>query len=86
MGMKKSNAMLGIMGMALAMSGESMHYDEIKKPESMLTDEEKARRKFLAKDSQMIKKGCKRFYYGEKFLYALNQKNADRKAKKKGWI
>ena len=32
------------------------------------------------------KKGLTLFYYGENSLWALNQKNADRKARKKGWI
>lgn len=34
----------------------------------------------------IIHKGHKAFNYGEKTLYALNQKNADKKAKKLGYI
>lgn len=33
-----------------------------------------------------IPKGLKEFFYGENSLYALNQKNADRKARKKGYL
>ena len=31
---------------------------------------------------KIIPKGLKEFYYGDKIIYALNQKNADRKFKK----
>lgn len=32
------------------------------------------------------KQGLKEFYYGDKIIYAMNKKNADRKAKNKGYI
>lgn len=32
------------------------------------------------------KKGLTEYFYGENSLWALNDKNAERKAKKKGWI
>ena len=35
---------------------------------------------------KIIPKGLKEFFYGENSLYALNQKNADRKARKKGYL
>ena len=31
-------------------------------------------------------KGLKQFFYGSDYVWALNQKTADKKAKKKGWI
>jgi hypothetical protein len=34
----------------------------------------------------IIRSGLKRFDYGENHVYALNQKNADRKARKLGYI
>lgn len=37
-------------------------------------------------ENRMLQKGLNKFYYGDNFLFALNQKNADRKARKKGWI
>lgn len=35
---------------------------------------------------KIIPKGLTEFFYGENSLYALNQKNADRKARKKGYL
>jgi len=35
---------------------------------------------------RMLQKGLSKFYYGENYLYALNQKSANKKAKKRGWI
>jgi hypothetical protein len=35
---------------------------------------------------KIIPKGLKEFFYGEKVIYALNQKNADRKALNKGYL
>lgn len=32
------------------------------------------------------KRGLKRFYYGENFVWALNEKNANKKAKRKGFL
>ena len=34
------------------------------------------------KQKQIIQKGCKRFYFGEVEIIALNQKNADKKYKR----
>jgi hypothetical protein len=30
--------------------------------------------------------GLTKFWYGDNYLYALNKKSADKKAKKKGWL
>lgn len=35
---------------------------------------------------KIIPKGLSEFFYGANSLYALNQKNADRKALKKGYL
>lgn len=35
---------------------------------------------------ERIPKGCRKFWYGEQYVIARDQKNADRKAKNKGWI
>ena len=35
---------------------------------------------------KIIPNGLTQFFYGENSLYALNQKNADRKAQKKGYL
>jgi len=36
--------------------------------------------------NKVIPKGMKEFFYGDNSLYALNQKNADKKARKKGYL
>lgn len=37
-------------------------------------------------ENRKMKQGLKRFYYGDKYVIALNQKNADRKARQQGII
>jgi hypothetical protein len=37
-------------------------------------------------EEQNTAKGLTKFTYGQNSLWALNQTNADRKAKKRGWI
>ena len=53
---------------------------------SKQTDEQRKQR--LASQEAEINqaKGLKEFEYGENKLWALNQKSADKKAKKRGWI
>jgi len=36
------------------------------------------------KDQDFTGKGLKKFYYGDQFIWAINKKNADKKAKKLG--
>lgn len=50
------------------------------------TKEEKQLR-LIQQEIEIAKaKGLKEFIYGENKLYSINQKNADKKAKKYGWI
>lgn len=58
-------------------------------PEDMrrLQGMERARNISDSKKEKMLRvKGLMKFHYGENYLYALNQKTADRKARKKGWL
>ena len=71
--MKKQN-MLGMLAMMAAMSN----------PEDYGTF--KQEKKIKKPIKKIIPKGLKEFFYGENSLYALNQKNADRKARKKGYL
>jgi len=57
--------------------------DEEWKP---LTENERKLRENSIKAQLMEQKGVKAFWYGEELIYARNQKNADKKAKKKGLI
>lgn len=39
------------------------------------------------KEKLNLERGCKKFFYGDdNYVIALNQKNADRKARNAGWI
>lgn len=40
----------------------------------------------MSDDMKMIKKGLTKFHYGDNIIWSLNQKNADKKAIKKGWV
>jgi len=74
MGMKQQNA-LAMMTM-LAMSNDAFRDDMIA--------EEKVRKNKPIKT--IIPKGLKEFFYSENSVYALNQKVADKKAKRKGYL
>ena len=50
------------------------------------TDEESKRRLAQAEIETKKSNGLKEFTYGEHTILALNQKNADKKAKNNGWI
>jgi len=52
----------------------------------METDEEKKQRRYNAEIKRKKANGLKEFFYGENSLYALNQKNADKKARKMNWL
>lgn len=76
---------LGMMFAAMAMSGgfggNGREYIEPKE-----TEEERKKRIDKAQTKINESKGLTKFDYGSNSLWALNQKSADKKAKKKGWI
>ena len=72
--MKKSNALM--MMTMLAMTNDSFRQDII--------EEEKQRKNQPIK--QVIPKNHKEFFYGVNSVWALNKKNADKKAKAKCYI
>jgi len=76
--------MMGLMLGALAMSSGSglHHWDEPTK------EDEETRKRRLAKAEIERNKanGLKEFFYGENSVYAINQKNADKKARSKHWL
>lgn len=71
--MKKQN-ILGMMAMMAAMSNPD-DYETFEQPKKVKKTKKKP-----------IPKGLKEFFYGENKIYALNQKNADRKARNKGYL
>ena len=67
---------LAILSTMMVLSGNSPYSECIeKKPKKQLTEDEIAE-----------SKGLKKFFYGENYVWALNKKNADRKAKRVGFI
>jgi hypothetical protein len=58
-------------------------YDHYKKVES---ESEKKARLEKSKTESNKSKGLKEFIYGENSVWAINKKNADKKAKKNNWI
>lgn len=82
--MRKLALYAGILGMmAYGSSGKKSQYEEIKEKES----EDKNRRKAKKAEVERNKaNGLKEFFYGENSLWALNQKTADKKAKKLDWL
>lgn len=69
---------------------ESSPYDHTREYVSEESEEGKSARLQDKKDTlhreKMEKQGCKEYSYGENKTWARNKKNADRKARKKGWI
>jgi len=54
-----------------------------------LTDEEKAELKAIKEKKrleQLKKQGVNEYFYGQNVIYARNKKNADRKARNKGYL
>jgi len=71
-------------GMAMMLSGGLEHGSH--RPEFLTPEERKRQRE---KNEEKINKarGLRRFHYGDdRYLYARDRKNADRKAKNKGWL
>ena len=50
------------------------------------TDEERKRRIAKAEIERNKANGLKEFFYGENSVWAINQKNADKKARSKHWL
>ena len=72
------------MAAMFAMASELEVNHENPSPEISPEIREELHQKWVEKTQK--KKGLTLFYYGENSLWALNQKNADRKARKKGWV
>jgi len=86
--MSKMKNILGMYGMfaAIGMMGDGAlgNYREIDEPKETPAQ----RKKRLERAAVKINKanGLKEFCYGDNKLWTLNQKNADKKAKKLNWL
>ena len=75
-------SMLAYAMMLVMAEGGNMSY-------SKLTDEEKERLKAIAEKrriDQLKQRGVNEYFYGDNVVYARNKKNADRKARNKGYL
>jgi hypothetical protein len=79
---------LGMMSMfaALAMMGTETPHKEREYIDPKETDEERKRRIAKAEIERNKTNGLKEFFYGENSVWAINQKNADKKARSKHWL
>ena len=84
--MSKMKAMIGMAAMmtALAYGGNSGTMPDLSEPKE--TEEERKRRLAKAEIERAKANGLKEFFYGENSLWALNQKSADKKARKRHWL
>ncbi len=82
--------MKSILGMyalaAMAMSDDLGGNNRERYIEPKETDEEKKQRLAKAEIEMNKANGLKEFFYGENSVWAINQKNADRKARSKHWL
>jgi hypothetical protein len=77
--------MLGLFAAMVMMGNEMPHAErEYVKPKE--TDEQRKRRLVKAEIERAKVNGLKQFFYGENSVWAINKKNADRKARSKHWV
>lgn len=85
--MSKMKSMLGMLALgAIAMSGDLDGKNPRGYIEPKETDKEKKQRLAKAEIERNKANGLKEFFYGENSVWALNQKNADKKARSKHWL
>ena len=85
-GMKSKLGLFTMMA-AMAAMGDAGYSERSEYRE--LTDEEKAELKDIAEKKRLERlkhKGVNEYFYGQNVIYARNQKNADRKARNKGYL
>lgn len=69
---------------ALAYGGNSGITPNFKEPEE--SEEERKARLYKAERERYKAQGLTEYFYGENSLWALNQKSADKKARKRNWL
>jgi hypothetical protein len=83
----KSKLGLYAMFAAMAAMGDTGYSERSEYRE--LTDEEKEQLKAIAEKKRLErlkKQGVNEYFYGQNVIYARNQKNADRRARNKGYL
>lgn len=81
-------SMLGMYALAaMAMSGDLVSNNPRERYiEPKDNDEEKKQMLAKAEIERNKANGLKEFFYGENSVWSINQKNADRKARRKHWL
>jgi hypothetical protein len=85
-GMKSKLGLFTMMA-AMAAMGDTGYSERSEYRE--LTDEEKEELKAIAEKKRLERlkqKGVNEYFYGQNVIYARDQKNADRKARNKGYL
>jgi hypothetical protein len=84
--MSKMKSMIGIAAMmtAMAYGGSSGTTPDLNEHEE--SEENKKKRFAKAEIERNKSNGLKEFFYGENSVWAINQKNADKKAKKLNYL
>ena len=83
----KSKLGLYTMFAAMAAMGDTGYSERSEYRE--LTDEEKEKLKAIAENKlieRLKQQGVNEYFYGQNVIYARNKKNADRKARNKGYL
>jgi hypothetical protein len=87
--MSKMKGMLGAYAMIVAMASMGNTGYSERDEYRELTEEEKERLKAIAEKKRIERlkqKGVSEYFYGQNVIYARDQKNADRKARNKGYL
>lgn len=85
-GMKSKIGLYAMMASMMAM-GDTGYSERSEYRE--LTDKEKEELKVIAENKRIERlkqQGVNEYFYGQNVIYARNQKNADRKARNKGYL
>jgi hypothetical protein len=80
--MRNSNSNIAYIAMMLALLQEQSEEEGL----LLETEQERQERINKAQDRRCQAKGLTQFFYGENSVWALNQKTADKKARKNKWI
>lgn len=85
--MSKMKSMFGMYALAaMAMSGDLGGNNRERYIEPKETEEDRKARLAKAEIERYKAQGLTEFFYGENSLWALNQKSADKKARKRHWL
>ena len=86
MSMKSKLGMLSMFAAMATMVTETPHEMREYREQPKESEEERKRRLAKSEIERYKAQGLTEFFYGENSLWALNQKSADKKARKRHWL